>query len=74
MMRKLPVRRRICWPAPDEVCLQGGCGYCNDHRPVFIDAIMADARKRSPRHFEAFWTGLQNNFYNAIVEYHEVGK
>jgi hypothetical protein len=24
------VARRICWPDPDNVCLQGGCSYCND--------------------------------------------
>jgi hypothetical protein len=22
--------RRICWPDPDAVCLQGGCSYCNE--------------------------------------------
>ena len=22
--------RRICWPNPDSVCLEGGCIYCND--------------------------------------------
>lgn len=24
------VKRRICWPNPDSVCLQGGCTHCND--------------------------------------------
>lgn len=22
-------QRWICWPTPDKVCIQGGCGYCN---------------------------------------------
>lgn len=21
-------QRWICWPDPDKVCLEGGCGYC----------------------------------------------
>jgi len=25
------MKRRICWPKFDKVCLQGGCGYCDDH-------------------------------------------
>lgn len=23
-------RIRICWPNPDKVCLQSGCGHCQD--------------------------------------------
>ena len=22
-------QRKICWPEPDSVCLEGGCIYCN---------------------------------------------
>lgn len=25
------MKRRICWPNPDKICLQGGCIYCDDH-------------------------------------------
>lgn len=25
------MKRRICWPEFDIVCLEGGCGYCGDH-------------------------------------------
>lgn len=24
-------QRRICWPDFDCTCLEGGCGYCNEH-------------------------------------------
>ncbi len=23
-------RRAVCWPRPDLVCADGGCGYCHD--------------------------------------------
>jgi hypothetical protein len=29
--RRVMRRRRICWPTPDSVCLQGGCLWCNDY-------------------------------------------
>jgi hypothetical protein len=29
VVRKLAARRRICWPEPDGLCMQGGCIYCN---------------------------------------------
>lgn len=35
--------RRICWPNPDEVCLQGGCGYCNEGDFQTLEAIYAYA-------------------------------
>lgn len=39
MTRKTRTWRRICWPNPDRVCLQGGCGYCNTHPFRTVDAI-----------------------------------
>lgn len=24
-------QRRICWPDPDATCLNGNCGFCNNH-------------------------------------------
>lgn len=30
MVHKPQDRRRICWPNPDVVCMQGGCTYCED--------------------------------------------
>lgn len=36
--------RRICWPNPDSVCLQGGCGYCNDGDFQTLETIYGYAR------------------------------
>lgn len=37
--------RRICWPNPDATCLEGGCGYCRDHRPRSVRTIRRYARE-----------------------------
>jgi hypothetical protein len=37
------VARRICWPAPGTVCLEGGCGYCNDQPFRNLTVIRAEA-------------------------------
>lgn len=26
--------RNICWPRPDDVCMEGGCIHCRDSRTV----------------------------------------
>lgn len=36
--------RKICWPTPDAVCMQGGCGYCNDNPMRSIITVRAYAR------------------------------
>ncbi|AXH68138.1 hypothetical protein SEA_TEATEALATTE_81 [Gordonia phage Teatealatte] len=40
---------KICWPGPDGVCLQGGCGYCHTSQFVSIPEIEAYAKA------EGFW-------------------
>lgn len=44
--RVIKIGRRICWPGPDAVCLQGGCAYCRDQRFKGINQIQEylDAR------------------------------
>lgn len=42
------MKRRICWPEFDTVCLEGGCGYCGDHpyrTEAQIRARLATARQ-----------------------------
>lgn len=51
-------RRRICWPNPDEVCLQGGCLYCEDGKLVSLDNIRNYAFSHDL--IEAFMYGLGN--------------
>ncbi len=40
-------RRRICWPSPDAVCLQGGCLWCQDHPQRSLKQIYLYARSRN---------------------------
>lgn len=37
-------KRWICWPDPDAVCLEGGCGHCVDHELVALSRVAAYAR------------------------------
>ena len=62
-------QRRICWPEPDAVCLEGGCVHCNDapFRPV--DELLDDARTRQRDEggkdlVAAFWWGYQRHWPN----------
>lgn len=34
---------RMCWPDPDDVCLQGGCIYCPDGKWVPLEEVHAYA-------------------------------
>jgi hypothetical protein len=36
--------RRICWPTPDGVCLEGGCLACNDNPYRHLAGILDYAR------------------------------
>jgi hypothetical protein len=52
--------RWLCWPDPDKVCLEGGCGYCvpdkvrksvrspRGHKRVTFAALVAIAEDRQP--------------------------
>lgn len=59
-------QRRICWPNPDAVCLQGGCGYCNTYRFRNVTSIekWVDKQHR-PELTESFQYGQTNNWFNA---------
>lgn len=39
-------QRRICWPNPDAVCLQGGCLYCDYYPFRDVDTIRRYADRR----------------------------
>jgi hypothetical protein len=39
-------KRRICWPNPDQVCLQGGCVLCQDEVLVSLDNIRVYAVRK----------------------------
>jgi hypothetical protein len=58
-------RRRICWPTPDEVCLQGGCLYCND-RP-FRTLLQIRVYAREAGYLAAYNYGEAHDFWNAEV-------
>lgn len=66
--------RRICWPDPDATCLHGGCQYCNEHPFRPLGQIASYARSAGTLYhrgggrqgaWEAYCTGLDNQFYNA---------
>lgn len=58
--------RMICWPNPDGVCLQGGCGYCNSCGEL---KKVADIEKFAELAglTKDFQDGLKNDFFNAKV-------
>jgi hypothetical protein len=51
-------RRRICWPNPDKVCLEGGCLYCEDGPLTSLDNIRSYASSHGL--MKAFMYGLRN--------------
>lgn len=55
--------RKICWPDPDAVCIEGGCGYCNRYRYQSVDRIERFAQKNGL--MDAFDFGLNHNWNNA---------
>lgn len=55
--------RRICWPNPDEVCLEGGCMYCNDNPFKLVDDIEVYAEARDL--MDSFIYGGSRNWNNA---------
>ena len=60
--------RRICWP-PDLTCLEGGCGYCEDHpfrsHRTILDWVLANPRARHRNGAE--WSSTMNAFqYGAV--------
>jgi radical SAM superfamily enzyme len=62
------VRRRICWPDPDAVCVAGGCTYCNDH--LFVQAqVIVNWIERQPeptrtRYRREWRYGYLRDFFN----------
>lgn len=57
-------KRRICWPNPDAVCLQGGCSYCNDCDYKFLHEIWKYAQNKNLE--SDYKIGRENNWYNRI--------
>lgn len=55
--------RKICWPKPDGVCMQGGCGYCNDKPFRSIGEVEAKAYNLGLT--KDFRWGKSRNFCNA---------
>jgi hypothetical protein len=72
MKRRVITSRRICWPTPDTVCLEGGCMYCNQHRYIPISWIRNYAARTSAEHLAAFAYGVEHNFFNADKRWKEV--
>jgi hypothetical protein len=66
-MPKEMVSRRICWPTPDAVCLQGGCGYCNDSRFRSLNTIRKYAESNGL--LQDYIWGYQRWFCNAEVRH-----
>lgn len=58
--------RRICWPAPDEVCFQGGCGACNDAPMRDITEVRDKAHELGL--VRDYTWGHGRGFCNAIVQ------
>jgi hypothetical protein len=56
-------KRRICWPYPDAVCLQGGCLYCNDYPFKSVSVIQQHA-EQSDELWKAFEWGQLNGWPN----------
>ena len=59
------MRRRICWPKFDSVCLECGCLYCNDYELRDVDQIKDAARARGLT--DAFTYGEQRGWANVEV-------
>lgn len=60
------LQRRICWPLPDRVCLQGGCAYCNDYPFRSVRGLRAYALRHEL--IEAFEYGQRHRFNKAEVK------
>lgn len=68
---------RMCWPNPDNVCLEGGCAHCaegSDARWIPLDEVMVYADKHRVatmgRHgqmgslYDAFTYGMHHDWHN----------
>lgn len=65
------MKRRICWPNPDSVCLEGGCSYCNKEEfqtyTVIKDYIDSHDNPAFREPLLIAWQqGLDNNFFNHV--------
>jgi hypothetical protein len=60
------MKRRICWPDFDEVCLQGGCLYCNDSKFVDVEVILRKVRESADEGMlNSFRYGEAHRWHNA---------
>lgn len=51
--------KKICWPNPDVVCLQGGCVHCSYGEWVKVTTILAYAKKDEAL-YKAYLEGTRN--------------
>lgn len=58
---------RICWPNPDMVCLQSGCGHCADSLTV-IRVLVVSEYAEANEMSEDFAYGLQHNWGVRLIE------
>jgi hypothetical protein len=56
------MKRRICWPTLDAVCLEGGCVWCNDN-PFFRS--VSDIPDDDTNRIKAFGFGKRDDWHNA---------
>jgi hypothetical protein len=70
---KVITERKICWPEFDAVCLEGGCGYCNDGD--FHSLVEIEKKVEGSDHLgKAYWWGYARQFCNADLKFEEDGK
>lgn len=71
-MKKI-IKRRICWPNPDAVCLEGGCIYCRDEAFQKITDIKKYCKNYDETcgeyrdsYVEALNYGLEHDFFYRV--------
>lgn len=62
------MRRKICWPNPDSVCLEGGCSYCNGGEWKTHTEILSyiNSLENSHEMWAKYFSGRENRFYNRV--------
>lgn len=62
------MKRRICWPEFDVVCLQGGCLWCNDNEFRTITTIREAIPEDRDDLWDAFNEGRNHDWRKAQVK------
>jgi hypothetical protein len=50
---------RICWPKPDDVCVEGGCAHCGDAELMPVREILNSLTAKQK---DVLYDRLRNNF------------